>query len=121
MDLEEHWTFYWCQAFLVAFFGLMLFLSQSGSIIFDVLPLVSTLPHSTSFVPSLLSKTIRSFSLCREIGSGRLGCCVHLLQLWFYSHLNVTSRAQPAGSLRRNKVKVTKPLIFFLLGIPLLG
>ena len=25
VDLEEHWTFYRCQAFMVALFGLMLF------------------------------------------------------------------------------------------------
>ena len=56
---------------MVAFFGSMLFPSQPGSISFQVLPLVSTLPHSTSFVPSLLSETIRSLSLCREMGSGK--------------------------------------------------
>ena len=58
---------------MVAFFGSMLFLSQLGSINFIVLPLVSTLPHSNSFIPSLLSETIRSLSLCHETGSGRLG------------------------------------------------
>ena len=59
----------------------------------------SALPHSTSFVPSLISKTIRSLSLCCAMGKGRLGCCVHLLQLWFCSHLSVISRAQPVGVL----------------------
>ena len=49
---------------MVAFFGLVLFPSQSGSISFEVLLLVSTLPHSTSFISSLLSKTIRSLSVC---------------------------------------------------------
>ena len=58
---------------MVAFFGSMLFLSQLGSINFIVLPLVSTLPHSNSFIPSLLSETIRSLSLCHETSSGRLG------------------------------------------------
>ena len=63
----------------MAFFGLVLFPLQLGSISFVVLPLVSTLPHSTSFVPSILFESIWSLSLCCEIGSGRLGCCVHLL------------------------------------------
>ena len=90
---------------MVAFFGSVLFPFQLGSISFVVLPLVSTLPHSTSFIPSILSETIWSFSLCREIGSGRLGCCVRLLQLWFCSHLSVISRAQPVGFLRKNRVK----------------
>ena len=40
------------------------------------------------------------------MGSGRFGYCVHLLQLWFYSHLSVISRAKPAGFLRRNRVKI---------------
>ena len=69
------------------------FLFKSGSISFAVLPLVSTLPYSTSFIPFILSKTIRSLSLCLETGSGRLGYCVHLLQLWFCSHLSVISMA----------------------------
>ena len=79
VDLEEHWTFFRCQAFMVAFFGSMLFPSQSSFISFAVLPLLCTMLHSISFIPSLFSKTIRSFSLCRETGTGRLGCCVHLL------------------------------------------
>ena len=33
---------------------------------------------------------------------------MHLLQLWLYSHLSVISRAQPAGFLRKNKVKITR-------------
>ena len=61
MDLKKHWV------------------SYNEYFAFVVLPLVSTLPHSTSFVPTLLSKIVRSLSLCRETGSGRLGCCVHLL------------------------------------------
>lgn len=65
MNLEEYWVFYKCQAFMVAFFGIVLFPSQSCSISFAILPLVSTLPHSTSFIPFFLSKTIRSLSLCR--------------------------------------------------------
>ena len=64
MDLEEHWTFCRCQAFMVAFLGSMLFPSQLGSISVAVLPLVSTLPHITSFIPSLLSETYSiSFSV----------------------------------------------------------
>ena len=62
--------------------------SQLGSISFAVLPLVSTLRHSTSFIPPLFFRTIWYFSLCCEMGNGRLGYCVHLLQLWFYSHLS---------------------------------
>ena len=110
VDLEEHWTYFKCQAFMVALFGSVLFPSQLGSISFEILPLVSTLPHSTSFIPSLLSKTTQSLSLCREIGSGRLDCCVHLLQMWFCSHLNVISRAQLARFLRKNRVKITVAL-----------
>ena len=49
------------------------------NISFAILPLVSTRPHNTSFIPSLLSKTIWSLSLCHETGSDRLGYCVHLL------------------------------------------
>ena len=79
MDLGEHWTFYRRRAFMVAIFGLMLFHSQLGSINFVVLPLMSTLPYSISFILSLLSETVRSLSLCGEMGSGRLGYCVHLL------------------------------------------
>ena len=106
MDLEEFWTICRCQAFVVAFFGLVSFLSQSGSISLVVLPWVSTLPHSTSFIPSLLSETIQSLSLFREMGSGRLGYCVHLLQLWFYSHLSVIYKAQLVRFLRKNRVKI---------------
>ena len=92
MDLEEQWTFYWLQAFLVTFFGAVLFPSSSGAVSFAVLPLVCALPHGISFIPPLLSETIRSLSLCREIGKGRLGCHVHMLQLWFCSHLSVIAR-----------------------------
>lgn len=68
---------------------------------------MSTLPHRNSFISFLLFETNRSLSLCRETGSGRLGYCVHLLQLWFYSHLSVISRAQPIRFLRKNRVKIT--------------
>ena len=64
VDLREQWTSYRCRAFLVAFFGAMLFLSPSGAVSFTVLPLVSALPHGTSFIPALLSETIRALSLC---------------------------------------------------------
>ena len=79
VDLEERWTSYLRQAFLVVFFCVVSFPSSSGAVSFAVLPLVSALPHGTSFIPALLSETIRSLSLCRETGRGRLGCCVHLL------------------------------------------
>ena len=75
----------------------MLFPSLIGAIIFAVLPLVNALPHGTSFIPTLISKTIRSLSLCWGTGRGRLGCFVHLLQLWFYRHLSVIAKDQPGG------------------------
>ena len=59
MDLEGHWTFYRCQAFMVAFFSLVLFPSQAGSISFIVLALVSTLPHRTSFSLGLFLCVVR--------------------------------------------------------------
>ena len=79
VDIEEHWRSYQRQVFLVAFFGAVLFPSSTGAVSFVVLPLVSALPHGTSFIPALLSETIRSLSLCQETGRGRLGCYVHLL------------------------------------------
>ena len=79
MDLEERWTSYWRQAFLVAFFGVVLFLSPLGTVSFSVLLLAISLPHGTFFIPVLLSKTIRSLSSCWETGRGRLGCCIHML------------------------------------------
>ena len=110
VDLEERWATYRCQAFLVAFFSAMLFPSPSGAISFVILPLVSVLPHGTSFIPTLLSKTIRSLSLCQEIGRGRLGRCVHMLQLWFCSHLSIIARDQPMGFVSRNGVWATVSL-----------
>ena len=68
---------------------------------------MSALPHGTSFILALLSETIRSLSLCRETGKGRLGCCVHMLQLWFCSHLSVIARDQPVGFMNRNRVRAT--------------
>ena len=79
VDLEERWTSYRRQAFLMVFFGAVLFPSSSGAVSFAILPLMSAQPHGTSFIPTLLSEAIRSLSLCREIGRGRLGYCVHLL------------------------------------------
>ena len=87
----------------MAFFGMALFPSPLGAISFVVLPLVSVLLHGTSFITALLSETIRSLSLCREASRGRLGCCVHMLQLWFCSHLNVIARDQPIGFISRNR------------------
>ena len=110
VDLEERWASYRRQAFLVAFFGIVLFPSPSGAVSFVVLPLVSALPHGTSFIPALLCETIRSLSLCREADRGRLGCCVHMLQLWFYSHLSVIDRDQPMGFVSRNRVRATVAL-----------
>ena len=46
-----------------------------------------------SWWPSLVQCC--SLSLCQGTGMGRLGCCVHLLQLWFYSHLSVITRNWP--------------------------
>jgi len=81
VDLEEQWTSYQHQAFLVAFFCAVLFPSSSRVVRFVVLLLVSALPHGTSFIPAILSETIRSLSLCWETDRGRLGCCAHLIQL----------------------------------------
>ena len=79
VDLKEWWASYWHQAFLVAFFGAVLFPSSLRVASFAILPLVSALPHGTSFIPALLFETFRSLSLCRETGKGRLGYCVHML------------------------------------------
>ena len=105
VDLEERWTSYRRHAFLVAFFGAVLFPSSSGAVNFVVLPLVSALPHGTSFIHAQLFETIRSLSLCRETGKGRLGCCVHLLQLWFCSHLSVIAKDQPEGFAIKSRVR----------------
>jgi len=91
----------------VAFFGTVIFPSSSRAISFVVLPLVSALPHSTSFILALLSETIRSLSLCREADRGRLGYYVHMLQLWFCSHLSVIYKDQPIGFVSRNRVRAT--------------
>ena len=69
--------------------------------------LSSALTYGTSFIHALLSEMIRSLSLCRGTDRGRLGCCVHLLQLWFYSHLSVIARDQPEGFAIRSRVRVT--------------
>ena len=95
---------------MVAFFGVMLFPSPSGVVSFSILPLVSALPHGTSFIPVLLSETMSSLSLCREIGRGRLGCYVHMLQLWFCSYLSAIARDQPMGFVSRNRVLATVTL-----------
>ena len=63
VDLEW-WTSYRHQAFLVAFFGVVLFPSSSGVVSFVVLSLMSAVPHGTSFIPTLLFEMIRSLSLC---------------------------------------------------------
>ena len=63
----------------MAFFSAVLFPSPSEAISFVVLPLVSVLPHDYSFIPTLLSETIRSLSMCWEASRGRLGYCVHML------------------------------------------
>lgn len=76
----------------MAFFGAVLFLSPLGAISFAVLPLVSVLLHGYSFIPALLSETVRSLSLCQKASRGRLGYYVHMLQLWFYGHLSVIAR-----------------------------
>ena len=88
----------------MAFFGAVLFPSPLRAISFTVLPLVNALPHDTSFILALLSKTMRSLSLCRETGRGRLGCCIHMLQLWFCSHLCIIARDQTMGFVCRNRV-----------------
>lgn len=87
--------------------GMVLFPSSLGAISFAVLLLVSTLPHGISFNLALLSKTIRSSSLCWEVGRGRLGYCVHLLHLQFCSHLSIFARDQPEGFVIRSRVRAT--------------
>ena len=104
VDLEKRWTSYRRQTFLTAFFGAVRFPLPSGAVDFAFLPLVSALPHGTSFIPTLLSETIRSLSLCWEASRGRLGCCVNMLQLWFCSHLSVIARDQPMGFMGRNRI-----------------
>ena len=91
----------------MAFFDAVLFLSPSGAISFSILPLVSALPHGTSCIPTLLFETIRYLSLSREASRGRLGCYVHMLQLWFCSHLSIITRDQPMGFMDRNMVQAT--------------
>ena len=107
VELEEWWTSYWHRAFLVAFSGAMLFPPSSRAVSLIILPLVSALTYGIFFISTLLSKTIRFLSLCWETGKGRLNCCVHLLQLWFYSHLSVIARDQPVGFVSRNRVQAT--------------
>ena len=87
----------------MAFFSVALFSSPLGALCFAVLPPVSAPPHGTTFIPTLLFETIRSLSSCRETSRGRLGCCVHMLQLWFYSHLSVIAKDQPMGFVHRNR------------------
>ena len=71
---------------------------------------MSVLPHGFSFIPALLFKTIKSLSLCQEIGKGTLGCCVHMLQLWFCSHLSAIARDHPMGFVERNRIRATVAL-----------
>ena len=104
VDLEGRWTSYRRQAFLVAFFGAVLLPSSSRTVNFIVLPLVSAQPHGTSFIPALLSETIRSSSLCRKTDRGRLGYSAHLLQLWFCNHLSVIARDQLEGFASKSRV-----------------
>ena len=87
----------------MAFFGAVLFPLLPGAVSFDAPPLVSALPHGTSFIPTLISKMIRSFSLCWGTSRGSLDCCVHLLQLWFCGHLSVVSRDQLEGFAIRSR------------------
>ena len=110
VDLEEWWTSYWHRAFLVAFSGAMLFPPSSRAVSLIILPLVSALTYGISFISTLLSKTIRFLSLCWETGKGRLGCCVHMLLLWFCSHLSVIAKDQPVDSVSRNRVRATVAL-----------
>ena len=101
----------------MAFFGAVLFPSSLGVVSFVVLPLVSTLPHGISFIPALLSKMIKSLSFCRETSKGRIGCRVHMLQLWFCSHLSVIARDQPMGFMSRNRVQATKGWLRYLCSL----
>ena len=89
---------------------MVLFPSPSGAISFAVLPLVSVLPYGYSFIRALLFETIRSLSLCREAGKGRLGYCVHMLQLWLCRHLIVITRDHLMGFMDRNRIQATVSL-----------
>lgn len=99
----------------MAFFSMVLFPSPSESISFVILPLVSVLPDGLSFIPALLFESIRSLSLCRETSKGRLGCCVLMLQLWFYSHLSIIASDQSMGFVGRSRIRA-----IVLAGITLL-
>lgn len=112
MDLEERWASYRRQTF----FGAVLFPLSLEVIIFEILSLVNVLPHGFSFIATLLFKTVRSLSLCREIGRGRLGCCIHMLQLWYYSHLSVIARDQSMGFVGRNRIRATMALDIAFFG-----
>ena len=105
----------------MAFFGAVLFPSLSRAISFVILLLVSVLPHGTSLIPAQLYEMIRSLSLCQGTSRGRLGCCVHLLQLWFCSHLSVIAGDQPEGFAIRNRVQAIVVLDLPFLGIPRVG
>ena len=71
VDLEERWTSSRRHAFLVAFFGAVMFPSSLEDISFAILPLVSALPHGTSFIPALLLRLLGP-CLCvgRPVGVG---------------------------------------------------
>ena len=65
MELKERWTSYRRQAFLVAFFGVVLFPSPSGAVNFAVIPLVSALLMAPF---SFLLYFLRPLGLCLRVG-----------------------------------------------------
>ena len=68
----------------------------------------NTLPNNISFIPTFLFETVRSFFfVCRVVGRGRLRFYVHMLQLWFCSHMSVFFRDQAIVFMKRNRVKIT--------------
>ena len=64
VDLEERWTSYQCQAFLVEFFGVVLFPSSSEAVSFVILPIVSARPHGFFFFFKFLLYFIRPLGHC---------------------------------------------------------
>ena len=74
VDLEERWTSYQCQAFLVEFFGVVLFPSSSEAVSFVILPIVSARPHGFFFFFQLLLYFLRPLGHClcvwRLVGVG---------------------------------------------------
>ena len=44
--------------------------------------------NSVNFVPVILAETLRALTKARSKKQSTLNCCVHLLQIWIYSHIH---------------------------------